>query len=165
MRALRIDEQTCLAFARWYQGWAIIDQVVANIRSCQISDRAKYQISRMIIPFKSLKAFSIPFSLNYCCIWGYIERSLESVNFSFMNPKAYLLWVMNINNGPNGLSLLLRDENLWEMQGKEPGSLHWLTVMGGLERNGQILTVGSNFWPETKHRRNFSSKFGSISRF
>ena len=28
---------------------------------------------------------------------------------------------MNINNGPNGLSLLLRDENLWEMQGKEPG--------------------------------------------
>ena len=67
-----------------------------SIRSCQISDRAKYQISRMIIPFKSLKAFSIPFSLNYCCIWGYIERSLESVNFLYLwiqKHICYELWI------------------------------------------------------------------------
>ena len=150
MCALRIDEQTCLSIARWYQGWAIIDQVVPNIRSCQISDQQNdnsFQIVEGIFPSLFLWTTVVSEDISNVA-WNrwtfhlWIQKHIcYELWISIMGPMAF----RNILIEKNGLSLLLRDENLWEMQGKEPGSLHWLTVMGGLERNGQILTVGSNF--------------------
>ena len=159
MCALRIDEQTCLSIARWYQGWAIIDQVMPNIRSCQISDQQNdnsFQIVEGIFPPLFLWTTVVSEDISNVA-WNrwtfhlWIQKHIcYELWISLMGPMAFpFYWEIKICGK-------CRAKNL-----EEP----WLTVMGSLERNGQILTVGSNFWPETKHRRNFSSKFGSISRF
>ena len=160
MRALRIDEQTCLGFARWYQGWAIIDQVVPNIRSCQISDQQNdnsFQIVEGIFPSLFLWTTVVSEDIsnvawNRWTFYLWIQKHIcYELWISIMGPMAFpFYWEMKICGKCRAKNL----EAFIDWQ--------WWAVWRGTDKFLRLVPI---FWPETKHCWNFSSKFGSISRF
>ena len=111
MRALRIDEQTCLGFARWYQGGqlSIRSRQIsgrANIRSCQLSDQQNdnsFQIVEGIFPSLFLWTTVVSEDLsnvawNQWTFYLWIQKHIcYELWISIMGPMAFpFYWEMKI---------------------------------------------------------------------